>query len=510
MATALVAAFGCNSQTPAAGGNDAGPPDAPFLSEHPQQPGMDAAPADITPDADPGVLPSADPDGYWLDRIGVGAEQLRRLCARQRGDLVSRRLCRAGVQVTGLKALYRALELEPGSQNVSIATNSSGLSQRTVSAINPRAFLSVPIQGALDRDQMLVVAFSRGEQLVELVAFDAGAGQLNFYLLRYRQKCNEIRCALDDVLSERTELDWSEWTLYDQTDLQDTPLDCLSCHQPDGPGGTRRLLMRDFDEPWFHWLPFTAEQSNCIDGASERPPRHLAPDLRANFERSHPAGYAGLDLTDTRSSDGHNLHTLVALFGGPPAVPAQDEPFVMDSRAIVDEWRCSERHDRWDRYRAMLLETRGLPVPYYRFDVLDRGKAEAALSDYPAFLQANRDRPAFEVLSGLLSGDSEHAIGARSSADAPAEAILRQACVRCHDGRAPAGSRRARFNVESIDPMAANVALTRILLPESSPHVMPPRRSTTLSAGARDKLSSYLGAIGMPGRQAYRRSEAPE
>lgn len=448
------------------------------------------AEAGVDSSHDAAEFPTGHPDEYWLLRIGDGPAQRRRVCDRGRNDRVTRALCNDDDDVTGLKSLFGALRLESGFFNLSIATTSSGLTFRTTSVLNPRLFLTSTAFEPESLNDLVAVAFSRGDALVELVAFDAIADELNFYLLSYRQTCAADDCTMEEQLSGKTESSWKEWTLYDETDLEDTPLDCLSCHRPDGPGTPRRLLMRDIPDPWFHWLPPVDQPSPCaLPRGGEHPPRLLAPDLRAEFERIHGQdGYAGHDIAATRSSDGHNLHGLVLLFRASAQPVPRDEPFAMDSRAVIDEWRCAETNDTWRAYRSRMLQGQGLPVPYYGFDVLDREKAAVALEDYPAYLRRHPGRSPFLLLRDFIAEEAQVATGGIIDGTAPAEAVLRQACIRCHDGRAPGLAVRARFRADAITADTAAAALRRLALPENSPYAMPPRRAGTLSASAKEKL----------------------
>ena len=80
-----------------------------------------------------------------------------------------------------------------------------------------------------------------------MVGYDPAANDFNFYLLAFESQ---------DLLSERMETGWAGWTLYTDHDLEDTPLDCTSCHRPEGPDAHRRLLMRQFGYPWLQWGDF--------------------------------------------------------------------------------------------------------------------------------------------------------------------------------------------------------------------------------------------------------------
>jgi len=143
-----------------------------------------------------------------------------------------------------------------------------------VSAANPRVLTFIDSVKAtpISLDQIAVVAFSRGEQAVELVGFDPRSLDYNYYLLTFRQCCNLTRCTPEDLLTERVEKDWADWTLYVDGDLEDTPLNCRSCHQPYGGDSRKMLLMRQVLDPWMHWSDFRGgtERSICSEAMRQR------------------------------------------------------------------------------------------------------------------------------------------------------------------------------------------------------------------------------------------------
>jgi hypothetical protein len=83
-------------------------------------------------------------DGYWLTGLGWGSAQNARVCQSGRADEVIRRLCRPDVGFTSMTELQQQLGLTSGDQNLAIASRSSGLGFRVVSALNPRLFLNSP------------------------------------------------------------------------------------------------------------------------------------------------------------------------------------------------------------------------------------------------------------------------------------------------------------------------------------------------------------------------------
>lgn len=443
------------------------------------------------------------PERTWLDAIGQGPAQTARVCARGYEDNVARALCAPGVTIGSLDDLYRVLGPPAVTPDFSLAlaASSSGLSHRAVSALNPRVFRTTVPDVATKQEPFLITAFTRGEQQVEVVGYDERQRRLGFYLVTFDQRCTEGGCTPHQLLGPEVETGWTGWTMYAADDLQDTALDCTSCHQPAGPGTPMRLLMRDAPEPWFHWFLPVDEMSNCPNGS---PPRKRLPDLFATFQAGQasldgPDGvgrYGALDRTALRHATGHNLQTAITVFAFERMRGTTfEDPYVMDSRAVVDEWRCDVRNELWARYRADVLLQRGLPVPEVQFDRLDPVRAVGARGDYAGFLRQHPDDDAFELAASLVSDDVQRAIGVRPDPSLDAAGMMREMCVRCHDDRAPAGSRRGRFRVDAVTSAGAQEAIRRIGLPSTSPYVMPPRRAGRLDSDEIGKLRSHLEAL---------------
>jgi hypothetical protein len=178
-------------------------------------------------------------------------------------------------------------------------------------------------QGALNPEyEPVSIAFSRGDQFLELMVRDRDDHELRFYLLAFRQACNdrESGCVPGDLLTPEIEQNWLETSLYDECDLTNTVLDCAPCHQTDGPGTPKFLRMQELKTPWTHWFGLTEGGRALFDDywAAKGDERlfGLPPD---RLMRANPV----------------NLN-LQAVYGGPNIQP---NPF--DSQAIEDEVRAS-------------------------------------------------------------------------------------------------------------------------------------------------------------------------
>jgi hypothetical protein len=449
-----------------------------------------------------------DVEAKWLGRVGTGPGQTAVACARGAADPVARALCRSPAPaIGGLGDLYATLGLTvPDGRVAAVATQSLGLSARTVSALNPRTIV-LPYYSPLDENAIVAVAFSRGEPFVEMVGYDPAANDFNFYLLAFASR---------DLLSERMEAGWSGWTLYTDHDLEDTPLDCTSCHRPEGPGAHRRLLMRQFEYPWLQWGDFRGlpPPVTCTDatGAPTLVDVGIEADgadlLRAIDGELGTHG--GVPVTELLvATSGYHLSSFVshasqiARGTDDPCKPpdcafSELHPFPTHE-VLCDQLqygRADEPGGAWTRYREH-ASARGIPVPFYRHDLLEAGVRATTAADFDAFLAAGSSSDAFTLLSGLVGESAARAIGFLPDESDSAPALLAKMCGRCHDASTDQRLARARFDATALDRLdaatAANI-VDRMSLPRTSPDRMPPLRSGELPDWAIARITDYLGS----------------
>jgi hypothetical protein len=460
-----------------------------------------------------------DVEAAWLARVGRGPAQTAAVCARGATDPIARALCRTPAPaIGGLADLYDALGLGAGAnRRVAVATHSLGLSARTVSALNPRTIV-FPHYSPLTEDGIAAAAFSRGEPFVEMVGYDATGNDFNFYLLAFEPECQSTGrgCEPRDLLTERVESGWVGWTLYADRDLEDTALDCGSCHRAQGPDRRRRLLMRQFDGPWMHWGDFRGitPPTTCTDGTGRPITVEVGlttdgADLLAAIDG--PLGrHGGVPVPELIAApSGYDLSSFLFYASGiadgigdvpcltPYCVFAEPHPF--PSQDVLCDWLQTGRGDReggaWARYRAQ-VSARGLPVPFFGADLLDPTLRATVSADFANFVaQSAPDGDAFTRLAGLVSDDVARAIGYLPDHGAPAPELLATTCGRCHDGSADPGLARAGFDalaLDRLDAAGARRVLDRVSLPRASPDRMPPLRSGDLPDWALTRISDFL------------------
>jgi hypothetical protein len=448
-------------------------------------------------------------EDVWLTAIGTGPEQLRRLCDRGATDRVAMVLCNeSSNHIASLQDLYRALRLDrPEKRLLATTTHSLGLSARIVSAANPRTLVftdSTAKNGDFfEAEEVVATGFNRGEQMVELVALDPATYEYNFYLLRFTQSCNDTRCTAEDLLTERIESGWRNWSLYSDRDLVDTPLDCLSCHLPFGAGSRKILQMRQVIDPWMHWSDFrVGDERICPKPLPEGvTPQVIVTtdglDLLQALEG--PAGtYGGVPVADLQAAlSGSNLTTFLVdaenliRFSGVPEYPYEQLNFY--TREVLCERFYTGTSPTWDHDRSKST-ARGLPEPYYTPDVLSAESRAALAGGRTAFLDGKRGS-AFEVAASLIAPEAAAAIGFVPRPQDTAPDILSGLCVRCHAHDTAPGLRRAAFDAQALDtvePATFAAVRERLTLPKTSPALMPPHRVGELPDWAITRVLDYL------------------
>jgi hypothetical protein len=452
------------------------------------------------------------PADVWLSRIGTGPAQTARVCALGATDRVAAALCaKSAAPIRGLGDLYRALRLDrPDEDLVAVTTHSLGLSARTVSALNPRVLVYQDIshkRRPVTYDEVVVAGFTRGEQLVELAALDPATYEYNFYLLRFAQACNRGRCTPEDLLTEKIESGWTDWTLYSERDLEDTPLDCVSCHLPFGRGTHKQLLMRQEFDPWMHWSDFRGgdERTLCPElpadgGAGKVVVAAQGLDLLRALEG--PNGrYAGVPVAALYAAESGKLFARYVadsegLVRTSPYRPS-DYPYgqvSFQTREVLCERFHTGSSPTWERHRRE-SRARGLHVPYYGPDVVDPQRRAEVVADRTAFLRRQAAGDAFDVAASFIAPEVATAVGFVPRREDTAPEILRAMCVRCHAAATDPHLRRARFNAEALDrigPVTATVIRQRLSLPRTSPEIMPPLRVGELPRWAIARIDRYL------------------
>jgi hypothetical protein len=436
-----------------------------------------------------------------LDQLPRGDEQLSNLCARSAKDDVHDLFCDDVPEVHSLYDLQRALQMESesvtqlreiksgGVTAIALSGHSTSLSKHTVSAINPRLFQA---RARFPSFQMVLSAFSRGEQEVELISRDRVTGDLNFYLVSFRQACNDTKqgCSHADLFTSAIERDWTEMSLYDETDLQNTILDCAPCHQPKGPGTLKNIIMQEFNAPFTHWFWRETEGGDAL----------LSDFLAAHGDE----GYGGMTSEQIKGTDPTLLPALIL---------ARDATYkgVFDSVMIEQEIKLNSDADgggqpsdnrvpgeskTWRAaYQASLLGS-ALSLPYHDVKVTDPTKLALVTEALRAFAKGDRDASDIPDVNDVFPDDPRllAEVGITTEPGSDGASVLLQACSQCHREPLDPTLSRARFraDLQGMDRREKDLAIERMRLPPSDPLAMPPARARTLTEDARKQAIRAL------------------
>lgn len=400
-----------------------------------------------------------------LKEIGFGQQHTDTVCRQhsQKPNRVIKAFCIDKIRPRNLLDLQKSLGLAitnpalltreengtGGNPGFAFLGHSTSLVGRSVNALNPRAILFTPPDSVTANNlNFTILSFVRGEQLVELIAFDSQSRSLEFYLLHFTQDCNFTPngCKPGELLTPEIEKDWNEATLYSMDQLQNTALDCLHCHQPNGPRGPKNLRMQELSTPWSHWF------SNDTDGLA------LINDYYAMHGKSE--AYAGIPGPMIAASSPLLLETLIVKLGfkaaqinefNSSAIEAQIkslnplQPGDNSKPGVSEIWRL-----QYEQTKRSLLP----PIPYHDLKVTETSAAIEAVSFYKAYQQGRLPAKTLPNFSDLFKFDqNERAkMGFAIEEGATSTEILMRACGQCHNSRLDQSLSRARFNVD-LDSM---------------------------------------------------------
>jgi mono/diheme cytochrome c family protein len=430
----------------------------------------------------------------------TGEEQTARVCDSGQEDLVHRVFCAEDrPEINNLHDLQLALGLDPavlgGFSGSALTGHSTSLSKRSISAINPRVIMFRMVVDLLDEGrapvEFVTLAFNRGEQFAELAIMNAER-EYHFYVVKFQQECNERPdgCLPGELLTESIEHNWRNVTLYDEKALQNTILDCATCHQPDGPDTPRMLRMQEFDDPWTHWF-FSSTSGG----------RALVEDYTA---AKGDESVAGLPREDIGAVSPGGLETVV---GGrdhyqPNQFHSQPiEKEIIESAALEGgnqplDNRVPGTSPTWQLAYDASRRGEFIPAPYHNVKVTDPDKLERATEAYQAYKRGELAAEELPDLRDVFPDDHARLaeMGISTQPGLSGEEVLLQACSQCHNERLNQDQSRARFraDLQGLSRAEKDVAIERLMLPRSSVHAMPPARLRILSKEARDRAIEVL------------------
>jgi hypothetical protein len=426
-------------------------------------------------------------------------EQRRALCARPADDAVRDVFCLGDPSsVRSLRELLARLKIDalpvdmdeasaaairvPDSSVVSNAVllgHSTALSGHLVSSINPRAIL---LNGTT------LVAFQRGVQKVEIATSDRTSGRRNFYLISFKQACNERSggCRPGDLYTLSIERDWTQVLLEDDEDLKNTPRDCRMCHQRKLEAPI--LLMREVLGPWPHFFLVDRDVDPYREGEGQSG-RALVRSYRAAKGEESYAGIAPSALRQTAGG------TLQVALGHGGSQPLQFDPTIELQLSKYSD-PAAARSAIWDQRYAAFKRGEHLPLPHFRADPSDPGKRAALSEAYSRFRRGELAQDELPELSDIYPDDAQTRaeIGLQTEPGASPADMLIQACGACHNDVLDQTVSRARFNISlaRMSRSELDLAITRISLPAESEEVMPPKGTRQLDPAGKLRLLEYL------------------
>jgi hypothetical protein len=331
------------------------------------------------------------------------------------------------------------------------------------------------------------LAFSRGEQAVEMLAKDPDPNVgIRFFVLKYQQACNAAPggCTPADLYMPAVESNFVSWSLYDDSDLKDTVLDCLSCHQPAGPGTQRILRLQELQRPWPHWV------YNDAIGATK---------MRADFYAAHGTNenYGGIPAAALNYPDMPVFEAFIENNG------FINQPNEFQEVKIMNEMgygpcqatnppgaagcvsNGSGSSPTWQAQYQLSENGQFIPMPYYDFVATDPTLLQPLITQYAAVKASTAPPSSLGDLRNVFNDAQKRAMTHKVALGLSGQQILVQACSQCHNSRLDQTITRARFNVMTLGTMSKAEkaeAIRRINLPPTDCQHMPPQRFRDLDA----------------------------
>jgi hypothetical protein len=429
------------------------------------------------------------------------------LCARPAADAVRDVFCVPGApaQIGSLRELQTALGVnaipldmdEAAAAQLTLDPNaivdgmvflghSTALSGRVVSAINPRALIL---------GRRAIMAFQRGVQQVEIISPDRGDNGLNFYLVSFRQACNDAPrgCLPGNLYTPQIERDWSAVALHDDEELKNTPSDCRQCHQR----GLQYpvLLMRELQGPWTHF--FALDRDEQANGTG--PGTGGVYLVRAFKQAKTGEIYAGIPAAAMGHSVGVTLQNIV-FSGQPLEFPSLDIEYELVLETPTPG--APRRSPTWDAAYQAFKRGEQLALPHFEPNPADANKQAQLIGAYQRYRAEELSAEQLPDLADIFPDDPRvrAEIGLQVEPDATPVQALIQACCPCHNDVLDQSISRARFNValSRMSRAELELAIERIQQPLAATGVMPPPGSRELTDAVRARLVEYLRQAARP------------
>ncbi|MFW7380199.1 MAG: hypothetical protein ACOH5I_15405 [Oligoflexus sp.] len=418
-----------------------------------------------------------------LTNFPTGEDMRRRLCfdadpnALEELDPLRRAFCSpTPPSITSLKDLQKALGLEIP-ENLSAGKESNGvvglspgfaltghstsLVSRYVSPINPRVIIfSAPENASTPDPDFIVMGFVRGDQFVEIATREPRSGKLNFYLVDFKQDCNELgHCSNGHLQSSAIENNWTSINIISDKYLTNTVFDCTHCHQPEGVMSNKFLRMQELEKPWTHFFRDDTKGSELIQ----------------EFKEFHgdEESIGGIPAHLIASSDPEKLSWLIKANG------FADQPNVFSSQSIESESAVNPG-TTWIQGWQNYLNGASIPFPSWKTNILDQTAVVQLKSKWQAWRNGELALEDLPDLRYAIDDRLGPTMGTRAPKGIRAKELLQAACTRCHNDKLDQTLGKSLFST-NLDRMYSDqiqVAIDRIELLKTDPNsplAMPPR-----------------------------------
>lgn len=484
-----------------------------------------------------GQIPGVDISNYLTDHdvlkgLPTGTEQMGILCSRASDDKVRKVFCGSvpPPKIQSLTDLQQALGLgfndpngKPGDGNnpaFAVTAHSSSLVGLNTSSINPRAIVFTPPVIGVKEPNFIALGFLRGEQFVEIIANDPTKDEIKLFLVAFKQDCNSSPsgCGNVDLLTSKIESNWTGFTIYEDIDIKNTTVDCLHCHQPNGPGTKKIMRLQEFKIPWTHFMrnkgptfaKTAADRSVAIESLpgyagnpEEIPGLPGGLTLLEDFHKAHGYNedYAGIPAKMFDESAPIKLEDLMRNQGFEP-----DQVNDFDGLFIETEVKASSPAQpsvndvagfslTWNGIYNKYLQGLVIPPPYHDVKITDSVKLAFYSTAYQNYLSGNSS--SLPDIRKVLKTDVLHEMGFAVKPGSSGKSIIAQACAQCHNSKLDQSISRARFDVNfmTLNQSEKEKIVYRLQLPTDHLNVMPPRRFKTLTKEQINTAVEYINSV---------------
>jgi hypothetical protein len=349
--------------------------------------------------------------------------------------------------------------------------SSSSLVARYISPLNPRAvvFTPPPADGSKPVG-FAILTYARGEHFAEVAVHDPTVDSVNFYIVFFTQACDDQPggCNYGQLLTPAVEKDWTSVRIYEGgTELGNTILDCLQCHQPDA-NAPSFLRMQEFTAPYTHFMSMATEGGRA---------------LLADFHAAHgnDEDYSVLPAQLIDKSDPAKLKQLIVQAGF-------DQPNFFDSAKIEAEVKASNPAQpaanippgtsaTWQAIFDRAAAGQYLLVPYHDVKVTDPDKYASMTDLYKKTMTGELPFDQVPDLRDVLLDQGLEDMGIAAKTGYDGHALIVEMCQQCHNSKLDQTISRANFNVETLDMTSReekDKAIFRLRISDSDAKKMPP------------------------------------